>query len=140
MTTSSPKREDYPSLSAYVAALQQAANLTYSMTNGGGIAGSSTYYEIITYIRNGEECDGYMQVSGSAYLGNKSVKYFDESGKDITAFIYEDDDVLYYQASFSGAIQNVKAGIKEYWPVILAALAVIGLVIGYIIWKRKHKK
>ena len=62
MNIFNPQRSDYDSLSAYVAALQQAANLMYSTTNGGIMGYGATYYEMITYIRNGEECDGYKEV------------------------------------------------------------------------------
>lgn len=124
------KPDDFDSLSEYVDALNKAQNELYNMTSGGGIMGYSTYYSLITYKRNGKDCEGYKETSGS-YTGiGAKTKYFDNSGADITNNIQEVAGKLYY-------IAKAKDVVTIFLPLAVVILAVVVVLITLIINRKK---
>ena len=118
--TAAAKPSDYDSLSEFVDVMNKAEQGRYEATNGGGIAGYSTHYSLIKYKHYGKECDGYKVSSGS-YIGfNRSVKYFDAQGIEITDNIKEVAGSLYY-------IANTQEVITHFLPfvIIVVAMAVV---------------
>lgn len=124
------KPDDFDSLSEYVDALNKAQNEQYKTTNGGGIMGYSTHYSLITYKRNGKDCEGYKETSGS-YTGiDAKTKYFDNSGAEITKNIHEVAGTLYY-------IANAKDVVTNFLPLAVVILAVVVVLITLIINRKK---
>lgn len=114
-----PKIEDYNSLAEYVEALNKQQEFFYNMTSGGGIMGFSTHYSLIKYMRAGMEVEGYKESTYTAGALYKT-KYFDHQGVEITPYIKEIDDRLWYIASAQDVVTNL-------WPlaVVIVAVAVV---------------
>lgn len=123
-----PKREDYDSLSEYVDALNKSASFWSGMSGHGGFMGYSTHYSLISYKRNGKDCEGYKEVSGS-YTGiDRTTTYYNDLGANITNNIQDIDGTLYYKEDETGTKVN-------FWTLAAIVLVVVLLII--LIVKRK---
>ena len=120
-----PKREDYDSLAEYVDALNKS---DFFWGGNGGIAGAYTSYSLITYKRNGKDCEGYKRTDGSAVFHTKTTTYYNDLGANITNNIQDIDGTLYYKEDETGTKVN-------FWTLAAIVLVVVLLII--LIVKRK---